>query len=422
MDKGSASRSARRSPSEPPFDPYHPYGVQRPLLQNQKRLTPLVFGSAAAVVLLFAVLWYVMGLPSAPVSVRRALGVLPEAGERALPSGPGIGLQFGKSREQVGLFTGLPCPEWKRRPIAVMLGSDPIARPLSGMAEADLVIEMPALTNNVTRQMAVYQCGHPKEIGGVRSARHDYLFLAKGLDAVIAHWGGSYHALNRIRFEFFPNGAPVYESIDALRNPFNAYYRISRLRAPYNGYTTYERLWEGLGKLGYRTYSVFQGYPHRPELPKEQRGQGALDVGWPGSMRVRYVYHPETNVYERFWGGQRHLDGVDAQPVNPRVVVIMHAEQRLAQGPGGYNDVDVEGSGKAEVYQNGHLLQGTWQKSDIRKEDPLTFRTALGETIEFAPGQIWIHVVDSRTPVTWTPGSGTPPEPQAGETPTNLGD
>lgn len=391
-----------------------------PLLQSPKRIAPLVFGGAAAILLLFAVIWYFIGLPGVPDSVRRAFGRLPEAGDRRVPAS-GSGLQLEEQRKEVGLFTGLPCPDWKRRPIAVMLGSDPIARPLSGMAEADLVIEMPALTNNVTRQMAVYQCGHPKEIGGVRSARHDYLFLAKGLDAVIAHWGGSYHALNRIRGEFFPNGAKVYESIDALGNPFGAYYRISRLQAPYNGYTTYDRLWEALGKLGYRTQSTGQGYPHRPELPRAQRGQGTLDVGWPGSMRVRYVYNPETNVYERFWGGQRHVDGVGNQPVNPRVVVIMHAEQRLAQGAGGYNDVDVEGTGKAEVYQNGQVLQGTWQKSDIRKEDPLTFKTTLGETIEFVPGQVWIHVVDSRTPVTWASGTEAPAEAQTGETPRDLG-
>ncbi|MDP3685367.1 MAG: DUF3048 domain-containing protein [bacterium] len=392
-----------------------------PLLQSPKRIAPLVFGGAAAIVLLFAVIWYFIGLPGAPDSVRRALGRLPEAGDRRAPAEPGSGLQLGGQQKEVGLFTGLPCPDWNRRPIAVMLGSDPIARPLSGMAEADLVIEMPALTNNVTRQMVVYQCGHPKEIGGVRSARHDYLFLAKGLDAVIAHWGGSYHALNRIRGEFFPNGGRVYESIDALGNPFGAYYRISRLQAPYNGYTTYDRLWEALGKLEYRMQSDAQGYPHRPDLPTEQGGQGTLDVGWPGSMRVRYVYNPETNVYERFWGGQRHVDGVGNQSVNPRVVVIMHAEQRLAQGAGGYNDVDVEGTGKAEVYQNGQVLQGVWQKSDIRKEDPLTFKTTLGETIEFVPGQVWIHVVDSRTPVTWTPGTEVPVGVQTGETPTNLG-
>ncbi len=407
--KKAAEPPAADAPPETPAVPS--------LLRNEKRLTPLVFGAAAAVVLLLGVLWYAIGLPGAPAGVRRVFGRLPEAGPRfgpvPTPGGP------------PSLITGLPCGEaYKRRPIAVMLGSDPVARPLSGMAGADLMLEVPVLVNNVTRQMAVYQCGQPKEIGGVRSARHDYLFLAKGLDAVIAHWGGSYHALNRIRFERAQNGGPVSESIDALRSIRGVaypYYRITRLPGPYNGYTTYDRLWEAVKQLGYRTYSVFEGYPHEPDAPPGQRGAGTLDISWPGAMRVRYVYNPETNAYERFWGGTRHLDGLDNQPVNPKVLVVMHAEQRFAQGAGGYNDVDVEGSGPVEVYQNGQVISGTWSKSDVHKQDPLVFRSALGRPIAFVPGQIWIHVVDGKTDVVWTPGGTPPPDPEAGQTPRDLG-
>lgn len=385
------------------------------VLQNQKRLAPLVFGAASALMLLFAVVWYAVGLPGAPESIRRALGRFPEAGSRAATEP--------KSGGNLSLIAGLPCGEaYKRRPIAVMLGSDPVARPLSGMAEADLIVEMPALVNNVTRQMAVYQCGRPREIGGVRSARHDYLFLAKGLDAVLAHWGGSYHALNRIRFERAKNGGPIYESIDAIRNPHGAYFRISRLPGPYNGYTTYDRLWDALQKLDYRTYSTFRGYPHVPDAQPAERGSGTLDIGWPGVMRVRYVYNAETNAYERSWGGSRHLDGVDNRPVDPKVLIVMHAEQQFAKGPGGYNDVNVEGSGTVEVYQNGQVITGTWSKSEVHKQDPLLFHTALGTTISFVPGQIWIHVVDGQTSVTWTPGPSVPQELETGETPGSLGE
>jgi hypothetical protein len=60
--------------------------------------------------------------------LRRALGRLPEAGERGLFPGRE------RPREQRSLIAGLPCGDaYKRRPIAVMLGSDPVARPLSGM-------------------------------------------------------------------------------------------------------------------------------------------------------------------------------------------------------------------------------------------------------------------------------------------------
>lgn len=406
-----ASRTPRRT--TPPAGTASPPLVPE-LLQNRRRLNTLVFGVAGVAVLLLVVIWYVVGLPGAPEGIRRSLGRLPVAGSR-LDSRPG-------SLEKQSLIAGLPCGEaYKRRPIAVMLGSDPIARPISGFADADLVFELPVLVNNVTRQMAVYQCGQPPEIGGVRSARHDYLFLAKGLDAVLAHWGGSYHALNRIRFER-RSGGPVYETIDAIRNPQNAYFRVSRLPGPYNGYTTYDRLWEALKSLGYRTYSVFDGYPHTADAPPAARGAGTLDLGWPGAMRVRYVYHPDTNTYERFWGGARQVDGVQEKPVSPKVVIVLHAEQRFAPGPGGYNDVDIEGSGPVEVYQNGQVISGTWSKSEAHKQDPLLFQTALGRPVAFVPGQIWIHVVDGKTPVTWTSGSTPPPETGTGETPASLGE
>ena len=404
--RGRNAQAPQGSPERPPVPS---------LLRNERYLVPLVFGSAAALVVLFAIIWYAVGLPGAPAGLRRALGKLPEANPRALPT---------PAPEKRSLIAGLPCGDaYKRRPIGVMLGSDPIARPISGLADADLVFEIPVLTNNVTRLLAVYQCGHPPEIGGVRSARHDYLFLAKGLDAVLAHWGGSYHALNRIRGERVAGGVPVYETIDAIQgSSARTYSRITRLPSPYNGYTSYDRLWDALKERSYRTYSVFQGYPHTDEAPREQRGEGGtLDVGWPGAMRVRYLYNPETNTYERSWGGTRHEDGVENRPVRPTVLVVMHAEQRFAKGPGGYNDVDVEGQGPLEVYQNGLVIQGTWSKSDVHKQDPLTFVTLLGVPIAFVPGQVWIHVVDSRTPVVWTPGPSAPSEPAGGDTPAFLG-
>src|SRR6185369_17960250 len=55
-------------------------------------------------------------------------------------------------------IAGLNCDTAQRRPVAVMLASDPEARPLSGIGQADAVVEMPVTPNGVTRYMAIYQC------------------------------------------------------------------------------------------------------------------------------------------------------------------------------------------------------------------------------------------------------------------------
>src|SRR3989339_596738 len=87
-------------------------------------------------------------------------------------------------------ISGLACENWNRRPVAVMQPSDLQARPAAGFSEADMVFELPAYTSSVTRLLGVYSCAIPKEIGAMRSARHDHIALAGAIDAFFIHWGG----------------------------------------------------------------------------------------------------------------------------------------------------------------------------------------------------------------------------------------
>src|SRR3990167_3999571 len=91
----------------------------------------------------------------------------------------------------VSPISGLPCENWNRRALAVMQPGDVTARPAAGFSEADMVIEMPVITSSVTRLMAIYVCNTPTEVGSMRSARHDFIHLAKGLDAIFISWGRS---------------------------------------------------------------------------------------------------------------------------------------------------------------------------------------------------------------------------------------
>lgn len=293
-------------------------------------------------------------------------------------------------------LSGRTCPEPNRRPIGVMLAGDPINRPVSGFADADMVWELPVLVSDVTRLTAVYQCGQPTEIGSVRSARHDYLFLADGVDAIVGHWGGSYHALNRI-------AAGEFQTINALSNPFNAYYRKSTLPAPYNGFTSYEGLWNALQKLGYRTTSNFAGFPFKDDAAVGERGTaGKLSIAWPGAFRVSFEYDPTTNRYQRYWADVKQLDAKTNVPVAPSVVAIMTATNGPADGPGGYNDVGIEGQGALQVYQDGKVIKGTWKKNELNKKDPVHFLDEQGKQITFTRGQLWVMAVEPSIGVTWT--------------------
>lgn len=302
-------------------------------------------------------------------------------------------------------LSGVACAHPDRRAIGVMLAGDPINRPVSGFAKADWVWELPVLVSDVTRLTAFYQCHEPTDIGSVRSARHDYLFLADGLDAIVAHWGGSYHALNRI-------AVGEFQTINALSNPHNAFFRKSHLPAPYNGFTTYERLWNALVKLGYRQTTEFTGYDFKDDAPAPERpAGGTLTIAWPGAFRVSYEYDSVTNHYQRFWAGIKQVDGEDNKTlVMPSAVIVVRAENQFADGPGGYNEVAIEGEGDMTVYQDGKTIPGRWKKNILDKRDPMIFTNQAGEPIRFTRGQIWAMAVEPNIPATWTPtnASATP--------------
>jgi hypothetical protein len=343
-------------------------------------------GGIVIIVLLLGGSGLVYLMPAREVSVEGdgggVFGVLPGAFDRA-----------GGSSES-GL-SGMSCEDAGRRPVAAMLASDPITRPVAGFAGADMVWELPVLVSGVTRLMAVYQCGRPEDIGSIRSARHDYLFLAEGVDAVLGHWGGSYHALNRI-------AAGEFLTINALSNPFSTYFRKNHLPAPHNGFTSYDNLWNAVQKLEYRTETEFKGYAFKddPEL-KDRPGGGTLLVGWPGSYRVHYEYDQETNRYVRFWGGVKQLDGGSKEEVTPSAVIIMRATNEFADGPGGYNDVGIEGEGELTVYQDGGVIKGMWRKNELQKTDPVHFMDERGKPIKFTRGQLWVMAVEANISVTW---------------------
>lgn len=349
----------------------------------------IIGGVVAVVLLIIGGVWAFRGGNSVPAGEGLA-GILPEANDAERVA-------------TMGGLSGRACEEPNRRAIGVMLAGDPINRPVSGFAQADMVFELPVLVNDVTRLLAVYQCGRPDDIGSVRSARHDYLFLAEGVDAILGHWGGSYHALNRI-------AAGEFDTINALTNPFGAYFRKNHLPAPYNGFTTYENLWNALQKLNYRTTAEFKGYEFKDDVPADARpAGGTVSIGWPGAFRVHYEYDPIQNRYQRFWAGTKQVDGGGgAEAVAPSVVAIMRAANTLAEGPGGYNDVAIEGSGLLTVYQDGQVIPGTWSKDEVHKNDPIDFLDEAGQPIVFTRGQVWVMAVEPDVSVTWVAASPSP--------------
>jgi hypothetical protein len=290
-------------------------------------------------------------------------------------------------------ITGMECENYNQRPIAVMLAEDPITRPLSGIADADLVIEMPVITGSITRMMAVFQCDLPDEIGSVRSARHDFIPLALGLDAIYVHWGGSHFALDKL-------DAGIIDNLDAMKDPYAVFFRKSGIEAPHNGFTSSERILNAAEKSKYKTEDNFSGYPHLDDAKAKIEQKGKLTITYGGPYRVYFEYNPQTNSYKRWRAEQREIDKNNGNQVEASVVVVMRAESRMIEPPN-YNEVQIEGEGEAKVYQNGEEIIGYWRKTGTYSSSKLTFYNQEGEEIKFTPGKIWIEVVEPLQEVKW---------------------
>ncbi|MEK7217483.1 MAG: DUF3048 domain-containing protein [Patescibacteria group bacterium] len=283
-------------------------------------------------------------------------------------------------------IAGLNCDTAQRRPMAVMMASDPEARPLSGIGAADLVVEMPVTPNGVTRFMAVFQCQTPKEIGSVRSAREDFIPLAAGFDAIYAHWGGEHGALAKL-------DSHVIDNIDALQFDGTIFYRKSGVKPPHNGFSNLDLLFKQAKAFYYSLTKDFDGYPHTDTLPAKNISNIATAVtlySYPNN--VSWAYNPKTNVYSRSRGGTSEIDKNTNQQVMASVIVVMNTTARILYQGDQYIVVKTTGEGSAEIYQSGIKITGTWKKNPAKLDSKLYFYNSNDEEIKFAPGQIWIEL------------------------------
>lgn len=309
----------------------------------------------------------------------------------------------------VSPISGLSCADWNRRPIAVMQPADVAARPAAGFSDADMVIEMPCITASITRLMGIYVCGNPDDVGSMRSSRHDYIALAKGLDAIFVHWGGSHFAIDKLNQGVIDN---MNCNNDGGKSAGQYCYRkpaSGTMRGVDTGYAKFAQILQGAKDFGYRLENKFAGYPHQAEAPESERGNGGhLRVAFAGPFAAEYDYDKASNTYLRTWGNVQDTDRNNGKRNAPKNVVVIIASSEQIEGQ--YNNVqigdpwyDTSDSGEAYYYMNGQEYKGTWKKDKSKLESKLMFYNESGQEIKFVPGQIWVEILEPGQTLRWTP-------------------
>ncbi len=307
------------------------------------------------------------------------------------------------------------------KPVAVMIDDHWGARPQSGLSMADIVYQGPA-EGGIPRYMAIFQTQAPPAIGPVRSAREYFVAWAEEYKAVYAHMWGAPTAMARLAKD---DKKYIY-NVDGLRYGGKSGYmwRVGFRVAPHNLYTNYARL-SALGKtLGGKAGLDTSPFTFGDALPPSTRPiGGTIQVGYSANT-ISYVYDRTTNTYPRtvslVTSGSARIPQVDAinqQRIAPYNVILLTMNVGLlactaASCHKHRLDVQYTGHGNAMVFNNGQAITATWSKKNDYAPTVITYRDGpnKGQPVPLVRGQIFIQVVPTYVPATWTTGYTAPPE------------
>lgn len=264
---------------------------------------------------------------------------------------------------------------------AIMIENSPDARPQSGLKDAGVVFEAIA-EGGITRFLTLHQEDKPQLIGPVRSLRMYYVDWLAPFNASVAHVGGSAAALAEVR-------SGKYRDIDQFFNA-GSYWRATDRYAPHNVYTSFERL-DALNAAKGFTSSTFTGFARadgkKVDTPNATRIAIAISSNLYNPL---YTYDATTNLYQRNLAGVPHIDREGGQ-ITPSVVIAIKVNEATVMEDGYRQSITTSGSGEADIFQNGTVIKGTWNKAD--RGSQIIFKDETGKEVALNRGQTWISAV-----------------------------
>ena len=270
-----------------------------------------------------------------------------------------------------------------RPAVAVKIENSALARPQSGLAEADVVFEE-IVEGGFTRFMAIYHCGASNDAGPVRSARFDDPKIAEPFTRVIAYSGSnglveaelkkrkmvSLNELNqRTAFYRVPPGTILVHNLFVRTPELLTDKRVRKLDPP-----------KEIFEFG--------------EVQKQAKRARKVRLNFNASIAIEYRY--KKGLWRRFEDGPfMTKDGEQIAVPNVLVQeVVVNNSRRLLDSAGNPSPrIKLRGRGRAFLFRDGKVITGMWK---VGEDGVPHFRTKKGADFVFAPGAIWVELLPSR--------------------------
>lgn len=275
----------------------------------------------------------------------------------------------------------------ERAAVGVKIENAAVARPLSGLEDADLVYEE-LVEGGETRFMAIFHCTDTKKGGPVRSARIVDPSLLQPITQILGFSGANQPVLDAL------NEAGVVALTETAAG-------AAMERVPRDGLTSEHTLYANSAKLRRAASKDFSDPPPEDmfkfgELEARGKKASTITLNFGGASTITYDY--SGDAWSRSQDGVPFLSESGDQIAPTNVIVEEHIVNFSdtifdAAGNPSIEIEDDTGSGHAVLFRNGRAIVGRWVRES--KDAPVIFERKSGDQMVFASGSIWIELVPS---------------------------
>lgn len=288
------------------------------------------------------------------------------------------------------------------RPIAIMVENSPSARPQWGMSTPDVILEG-MVEGGITRMMWIYADAEdiPEKVGPTRSARHDFVEIAAGLNAIYVHWGGSGRTNNTLAYGAIKNYG--INNIDGMTYSGTYFFRDTsrNVSSEHRGYTKGSSIINAISKLGYKTAAKDNKWMPFKVLYDGQRmpfgdasgNCSSITITYSSSYKRTFKYDLESKTYDVYMNSTLCKDGTTSETVSVANVIIMYCPVSSLGDAKGHQEWDLT-SGDAVFVSHGYGESITWKKDG--KTGALKFYGKDGQELTINQGQSFIAVVPEK--------------------------
>lgn len=292
--------------------------------------------------------------------------------------------------------TGLPSDK-PYRPVLVQISNSREARPIYGLADADIVYEAVYWGPGHTRYLALFNDVHPEVVGSLRSTRIYWNELRQMWDCpfVFYGWQGSMNDRHTLKRYYEENGVNENLLFDGMfRGLRGLSFRDKDRISPHNAMVYLARLVERQWPTDEAGKSFEAELPNLRFSDQPSRGEQAalaVDVAYAeDDYTARYVYDTSTRQYSRWYNGWRQKDAAGTEIIAANVIV-QYMWLSYDEGVRSRPIIKTTGSGPMDAFIDGTHIRGTWVRDEMN--DWMRYLDAEGQELTLLPGKTYVQIV-----------------------------